>query len=305
MIRKSGASLGRIILVQTKPCTAKMKRRFLKPGISIPVIIILALGFSLFSPVAAENRTGDAVSWTQRGDDLQMQGRYGDAVDAYNKALEIDPYYSIAWNERGTALTALGYYEEAIRSYNKAIELDPYYGQAWDNKGYALYRDGMFNESLTAYNRAIAINPNDLHALVNKGIDLQKLGRIDEARAAYEEVVKIADKEVRKDPNNANYDADLWANKGDALLRLGRFSEALDAYNRSLAINPKNNEVEKSRDLLIGGENNPEMNSSGAVAEGVILPTTPPTSAPVPGIIPLSSIFFLILFYGLIRNKKS
>jgi tetratricopeptide (TPR) repeat protein len=279
-----------------------MKRRFLKLGVSLPVIMILTIGFLLCSPVVAENNAGDAVSWTLRGGDLQKQGQYRDALDAYNQAVELDPYYSIAWNGRGNALTALGYYEEAIRSYNRAIELDPYYGQAWDNKGLVLYRDGRFNESLVAYNRAIAINPNDLHALLNKGMNLQKLGRLDEARSAYEDVVKIADKEVRKDPNTANYNADLWANRGDALFRLGQFSEALDSYNRSLAINPKNTEVEQSRDQLIGIENSPVENKTLAVAEEVVLPTTPPTSAAIPAIIPLASIFVLLIFYGWIRK---
>jgi tetratricopeptide (TPR) repeat protein len=300
--QNQSAPLARIILVQAQSSTTKMKRRFRDPGVSLPIILILVIGFLLCSPVVAENNAGDAVSWTLRGNDLQKQEQYRDALDAYNNAVELDPYYSIAWNGRGNALTALGYYEEAIRSYNRAIELDPYYGQAWDNKGFALYRDGMFNESLAAYNRAIAINPNDLHALLNKGMNLQKLGRLDEARSAYEDVVKIADKEVRKDPNTANYNADLWAKRGDALFRLGQFSEALDSYNRSRVINPKNTEVEQSRDQLIRMENIPGENKTLVVAEEGVLPTTPPAAAAIPAIIPLASIFVLLICYGWIRK---
>jgi tetratricopeptide (TPR) repeat protein len=270
----------------------------------VRVILIVTVTLSLCPYALAEITTGDSVSWTQRGDDLYLQARYGDAVDAYNKALEIDPYYSIAWNKRGNALTELGYYEEAIRNYDKAIELDPLYGQAWDNKGYALYRVGMFNESLIAYNRAIAINPNDLHALVNKGMNLQKLGRIDEARIVYEDVVRIADKEIRRNPNDAQYDGDLWSDKGDALFRLGQFPEALTAYNRSLEINPKNINVEKSRNLLIETMNSGEGNTSPALEEEIIPPVTSSPSAGLPVPIPLLGISLLILIYGLFRKKS-
>jgi tetratricopeptide (TPR) repeat protein len=55
--------------------------------------------------------------------------------------------------------------------------------------------------------------------------------------------VKLAEYEVRKHPNDARYDARLWANKGDALYRLGRYQEAMDAYSVSLQINPKNEQA--------------------------------------------------------------
>jgi tetratricopeptide (TPR) repeat protein len=270
---------------------------------TVRVILMVSVLLSLCPYVLAENRTGDSASWTQRGDDLYLQARYGDAVDAYNKALEIDPYYSIAWNKRGNALTQLGYYEEAIRNYDKAIELDPYYGQAWDNKGHALFRVGLFNESLNAYNRAIAINPNDLHAMVNKGMNLQKLGRNDEARTVYEDVGRIADKEIRRNPNDAKYDADLWSNKGDALFHLGQFPEALSAYNRSLEINPKNPDVNRSRTLLIEAMNGEDGNRSPALEEAVVLPPTPSPSAGISVSVPVLVVSLMVLVYGLTRKK--
>lgn len=266
------------------------------------VILVIFLALFLCPHVLAESRSGDSVTWTQRGDDLFLQGRYGDAVEAYNKALEMDPYYSIAWNRRGYALTKLGYYEEAIRNFDRAIELDPYYGQAWDNKGDVLYRIGQYNESISAFDRAIAINPNDLHAMVKKGQNLQKLGLNEEARAVYEEVVRIADRNIRRNPNDAKYDADLWSDKGDALFRLGQFPEALDAYNRSLEINPKNPDANISRTLIIETLQTNEGNTSPVSAEAVVLPSTPITRAAIPVVIPLFAVFLLVLAAGIARK---
>ncbi|HAC63794.1 MAG TPA: hypothetical protein DCF68_09705, partial [Cyanothece sp. UBA12306] len=50
---------------------------------------------------------------------------YQEAIEAWNKALEIKPDYDEAWNNRGIALGNLGRYEEAIASYDQALEIKP------------------------------------------------------------------------------------------------------------------------------------------------------------------------------------
>ena len=49
----------------------------------------------------------------------------------FNKAIELDPNYKEAWNNKGNALQNQGHYDQAIKCYNKAIELDPNYKEAW------------------------------------------------------------------------------------------------------------------------------------------------------------------------------
>ena len=63
----------------------------------------------------------------------------------------------------------LGSYAGAVDSFDHAIKLDPYFGKAWVNKGDALKNLGKTGDAIEAYDRAIAINPNDLRALVNRG----------------------------------------------------------------------------------------------------------------------------------------
>ena len=55
----------------------------------------------------------------------------------------------------------------------------------------------------------------------------------------YQAVIDLAEKEVRKHPDYARFDAKLWSNKGEALSRLGRYEEAMEAYSTALSINPK------------------------------------------------------------------
>ncbi len=50
--------------------------------------------------------------------------------------------------------------EEAIECYNKAIELNSNYSDAYNNKGIVLNYLNKYNEALECYDIAIEINPN-------------------------------------------------------------------------------------------------------------------------------------------------
>ena len=49
---------------------------------------------------------------------------YGDALEFYDKVLELDSGYFNAWYGRGMVLGELGRYQDALDSYDKALELD-------------------------------------------------------------------------------------------------------------------------------------------------------------------------------------
>jgi len=61
-----------------------------------------------------------------------------EAIEAYNKAIEINPKYADAWYNKGVTLVQLERQEEAIKAFDKAIEIYPKYAGAWNNKGVAL-----------------------------------------------------------------------------------------------------------------------------------------------------------------------
>lgn len=65
-----------------------------------------------------------------------------------------------AWNNKGYALYKEGNYEEAIKCYDKAIELDPNYSLAWGNKGEALKQISRTAESNAAFAKAKELGYN-------------------------------------------------------------------------------------------------------------------------------------------------
>ena len=58
------------------------------------------------------------------------------------------------WNNKGWKILFLGDYEEAIRAFDKAIEIDPYLAGAWYNKGLALKLIGRTAEANAAFAEA-------------------------------------------------------------------------------------------------------------------------------------------------------
>ena len=81
---------------------------------------------------------GDSDAWCGRGIALYISGRYEEALQACDKALELNPDNSKAWSNKGKVLRCLGRSEDALQAFDKAIELDPNDSKNWDNKGAAL-----------------------------------------------------------------------------------------------------------------------------------------------------------------------
>ena len=71
--------------------------------------------------------------YRDKGRQLQDEGNFGAALSYYQKALILDPAYTVAYNDAGIVLEALGYLERAREMYLKAIGISPDYANAYTN----------------------------------------------------------------------------------------------------------------------------------------------------------------------------
>lgn len=81
-------------------------------------------------------------------------------------------------------------YEEALETFDKVIEMNPEISEAWNNQGVALFRLGRGEEALESYNRALSLEPQNLDALRNRGVVLMSQGRLEDALESYNAVMK-------------------------------------------------------------------------------------------------------------------
>jgi tetratricopeptide (TPR) repeat protein len=65
-----------------------------------------------------------AQAWWNKGVAFYYQGKYDDAITAYEEAIRLDPNYATAWYYKALAFKALGRTADADAAYAKAKELD-------------------------------------------------------------------------------------------------------------------------------------------------------------------------------------
>ena len=164
------------------------------------------------------------------------QDMFEEAIEAYDRAIQINPDSVDALVSKGAALKNLGRYKESGKACDQALRINPKSAGAWANKAAALGSLGKFKESLTACDQSLKYDPNFFNALIIKSSVLPFLGKFSEAIEVYDKVLII-------DPN----DADIWNNKGAILDELGQYDDAMKAYDQALKIDPNHIKARENR----------------------------------------------------------
>jgi len=103
----------------------------------------------------------DLNALTQLGNLYYDSNRYGDAVDYYGRALEIDPRNVNVRTDRGTSYWNLGQADAAIAEFQKALDVNSSHAQTLYNMGVVyLHGKNDLNEARKAWEKLLAINPN-------------------------------------------------------------------------------------------------------------------------------------------------
>lgn len=95
-------------------------------------------------------------------------------------------------SNRGNARARQGKIEEALQDYNRAIELDPMAADPHLNRGAVYETQGRFEEALKDYDVVLKTNPEDPAAWNNRGNALMGLRRFAEAKEALTEANRIS-----------------------------------------------------------------------------------------------------------------
>ena len=115
-------------------------------------------------------------------------GERNAAMEAFDKAIEINPSYAKAYFNRGILKFDIHLYTEAIRDYSKAIEIDPKYAEAYYHRGIANFHEKQKLAAINDYNRAIEIKPDYARAYYHRSLARyswgEKSGAVDDTRIA-------------------------------------------------------------------------------------------------------------------------
>jgi len=168
---------------------------------------------------------------------LDSLERYDEALESFDKAIEIEPNNILTWGGRGATLGILGRYNEALESYDKVIEIDPNMALAWSSRGMVLVALKRWSKALISYNKAIELGDRSSGAFLNRSKILLALDRWDESMAALDNALeRFAHADEPKPGDTAAIVRHLLIGRCDTAVWRTRIKALIDLYDKHQAI---------------------------------------------------------------------
>jgi tetratricopeptide (TPR) repeat protein len=170
-----------------------------------------------------------ADEWFEKGYSFIISGDYQNALDAFNKVIELNPTKNEgAYFNRGFAYGKLGNYKQAIRDFDKAIEINPKASGTYQTRGASYKLLGNNNQAIRDYDKAIEINPKYVEAYLLRGVVYYSRGNNNQAIRDYDKAIEI-------DPKFA----ETYLLRGILYASLGNVNQSIRDYDKVIEINPK------------------------------------------------------------------
>jgi tetratricopeptide (TPR) repeat protein len=99
--------------------------------------------------------------WIRLGNVFDKQDRNDEAINAYQKAIDIDPNNAQNWYEVGNIHFRMEKYDDAADDFNHAIDLDPGFGPPYSNLALTLVTQGKYMEAIPLYRKSIELLDDD------------------------------------------------------------------------------------------------------------------------------------------------
>lgn len=171
--------------------------------------------------VAQDNN--NAVANVILGDAYLKLKKGGEAMSAYDRAIQIDPNYAKAYLRRGQLYTSSRNYNEAEDAFQKVIALDPQYAPAYRDLGELYYFAGQYDKALSTFKNYVdmAENTPDTRAKYASFLFLTK---------NYDQTLQEVEQVLQTDPTNTV----MNRLRAYSYLELGQPEKALEAMESYL-----------------------------------------------------------------------
>lgn len=212
---------------------------YLKKGIGYQTAQEYEKAIDAFSKAIILN-PDDLNSYYFRGSVNTILGQYEKAISDYSKIIYLFPNDATAYFQRGTVYGRnLKNYELAIKDFNKSIELSPNYVDAYNNRGLTYSELKMYEKAIDDYNIALKIKPNEIEILNNRGIAFKNLQNYQKAITDYTKVIHL----------NPTY-AETYYNRGLVYDKLKKYKEAISDYDKAIYLKPDNASIYNNRGII-------------------------------------------------------
>jgi len=214
-----------------------------------------------------------AIAYAVRGNTLFQKHNNDKAIEAFSKAIELDPDNNGLLNARGWAHERKGQDDLAMADYNLALLKNPSFAIVYNNRGTLYLRKAALQSALNDFNAALKLQPDMYFAHTNRGrvllinkdfggalADFAAAEAADHSRPqpavfrcnAYTDMGKFDD--ALRDCNSViaklpNYPTAL-SGRAEAYMGKGNLDAALKDLNTALGLNPNHVRAHMDRGRL-------------------------------------------------------
>lgn len=197
----------------------------------------------------------------QRGQELNMAGRYREAIEALNillrtqtddyegyflrgvskynledlngafsdftAAIGINENYTRAYQYRAITNSRMGQYEAALSDFEKALSIRPGLAGLYYSRGITYFLNQQFEKAITDFNQYLRFEPKDPSGYINRGSSYLYMKDTTSAISNYNRAIEV-------NP----YHADGYMRRGLISIMQGKYLEALPYLDKTIEIAP-------------------------------------------------------------------
>jgi tetratricopeptide (TPR) repeat protein len=198
--------------------------------VGVIIAFVAALASAQKPPAAQIGRETQAL--VDNGQVAVEQGRYDDALRAFNKAYllanRIPQTAALIQVRIGGVYMIQRKFEAATASFQRALTLDPGYALAHNNLGEVYGETRQYPRALEAFNKAVALDPQLSRARYNIGITYTRMGNLKYAEFVFRLLVR----------DRPEYDLG-FDGLAVTIARAGRPRDAIPFHEKAISLNPK------------------------------------------------------------------
>jgi serine/threonine-protein kinase len=159
------------------------------------------------------------------------EGRHAEALDALEKARQLEPANPTVFSELGAVQEAVGKFDEAKSNYQAAAKLRPGDWASLNALGGFYYRRGSYQDAIPLFQQITQLAPGNSQGYTNLGATYAMAGQYESAAVSFKESL------------NLRPTASAYSNLGTVYFFLGRCAEAVPLMERASQLTPKSEQV--------------------------------------------------------------
>ncbi len=127
----------------------------------------------------------------KQANDLAFKGEYAQAIELFDKYIELKPTSTNATYTRAWCSQFLGKHQEAVRDFTRVLEIDKTYKNAFILRGVSYFALNMADQAIVDFETALKLDPKDHVIYTNLGKAKEKKQLFSEALWCYTKALEL------------------------------------------------------------------------------------------------------------------